>query len=169
MVVNKRKRPNCVDISALDGTGWHYMVFQVAKFKIKVGTHTDGYVSSRDISRTPLGQETEESCVAKQWEKRRWTLNVPHIWRPQHTDTHLATSVCMCDIARCCHSHSVLTGWGVFAATPFVHLMCRQWSRIHTRMHAHTQCLLNHVHWKFRQLKNCSNALWCIFGFIMTI
>lgn len=70
VVVNKRKRPNCVDISALDGTGWHYMVFQVAKFKIKVGTHTDCYVSSRDISRTPLGQETEESCVAKQWGKR---------------------------------------------------------------------------------------------------
>lgn len=70
VVVNKRKRPNCVDISALDGTGWHYMVFQVAKFKIKVGTHTDCYVSSRDISRTPLGQQTEESCVAKQWGKR---------------------------------------------------------------------------------------------------
>lgn len=46
-------------------------------------------------------------------------------------------NVHVCDIACRCHSHSVLTEQGVFAATPFVHLMCRQGSRIHT----HTRTL----------------------------
>lgn len=95
VVVNRRKRPNCVDISALDGTGWHYMVFQVANFKIKVGTHTDGYVSSRDISRTPLGQETEESCVAKQWEKRGDERLMCHINDAPNTQTHTLQPACV--------------------------------------------------------------------------